>query len=365
MFALGSSDESPVETINALKVPYRSRSRLGAVAFLVMVITMIPLPAHASISYGEMVDYDLVFPVDGDHYFSDTFGASRSHGKGHQGQDIMAAKGTPVVAAASGTIRYVNWTARSHLNPDRCCSVVVKHDDGWETRYLHLNNDTPGTDNGKAWGIADGIVPGAPVEAGQLLGWVGDSGNAEKTPPHLHFELIDPDGVHANSFESLLAAGGNPPAREWSAGEDPLFASSELLRRGDKGDAVERLQEILDGLGYEVGPIDGIFGPVTADAVLQFQRDQGLAVDGLVGSQTRDAAVGLVAGVTDVLGLGSRGPEVREAQQLLAALGFNPGPSDGVFGPRTLDAVLDFQRSLGLQVDGLVGPQTRSRLGVR
>lgn len=307
----------------------------------------------------------MVFPVDGEHYFSDTFGAPRSHGKGHQGQDIMAAKGTPIVAAAAGTVRYVNWTARSHLNPDRCCSVVVRHDDGWETRYLHLNNDTPGTDDGRAWGLADGIVPGVRVAAGQLLGWVGDSGNAENTPPHLHLELIDPDGVHANPFESLLLAGGNPPPDASAAGDDPLLTSTDVLRRGDTGEAVERLQAILDGLGYEVGPIDGIFGPMTAAAVLQFQNDQGLATDGLVGAETRGAAGGFVSGSVEVLGLGSSGPEVAEAQALLASLGFNPGPSDGIFGPRTLHAVLEFQRSFGLQVDGLVGPQTLFRLGIR
>lgn len=330
-----------------------------------LAVVLVPHPARADISYGDMVDYPLVFPVDGDHFFTDTFGAYRTHGKGHQGQDIMADKGTSVVAAASGTVRYVNWTRRSHLNPDRCCSVVISHDDGWETRYLHLDNDTPGTDDGRGWGIADGIVPGARVEAGQLLGWVGDSGNAEGTPPHLHFELKDPDGVHANPFESLLLAGGNPPAREWNAADDPLLSSTVLLRRGDRGDAVARLQEILDELGYEAGPIDGIFGPMTAAAVLAFQQDQGLAVDGLVGSQTTEAIAAFTRSSAGVLGLGDRGEAVREVQALLAGLGFDPGPIDGIFGPLTLDAVVGFQRAGGLQVDGLIGPQTRSHLGIR
>ncbi len=241
----------------------------------------------------------------------------------------------------------------------------MRHDDGWETQYLHMTNDTPGTDNGKGWGIAPGIVPGARVEAGRLLGWVGDSGNAEKTPPHLHFELIDPDGVHANSFESLLLAGGNPPPPSWSAGDRALLASSPLLRRGDTGAAVGRLQEILDGLGYHVGGIDGLFGVMTAAAVMEFQADFGLAVDGLVGPQTRGVVGDVVSSSDRVLGLGSRGAAVREAQELLGELGFAPGPIDGIFGPRTLGAVLALQRDLGLQVDGLVGSQTRSGLGMR
>ena len=352
-----------MERINALGAGQR---RIIVVALLTLAMGVIAAPAKAAISYGEMVRYPLVFPVDGDHYFSDTFGAYRSHGKGHRGQDIMAAKGTRVVAAASGTVRYVNWTKRSHLNPDRCCSVVVRHDDGWETRYLHLKNDTPGTDDGKGWGIADGIVPGAKVEVGRLLGWVGDSGNAESTPPHLHFELIDPDGVHANSFESLLLAGGNPPPP--SVGfydDDVLFSGFRVLRRGVAGDATSRLQEVLDQLGYIVGPIDGIFGPLTDAGVKAFQADMSLTVDGLVGSITRAALVESVEVPAAVLGLGSTGSEVDVVQEALADLGFDPGPIDGRFGPMTLSAVLAFQRALGLQIDGLVGPQTYTRLGHR
>ena len=242
---------------------------------------------------------------------------------------------------------------------------MIRHDDGWETRYLHLNNDDPGTDNGRAWGVADGIVPGARVDAGQLLGWVGDSGNAESTPPHLHLELIDPEGVHANPFESLLLAGGNPPPAEFDSAGDPLFETTSILRRGDRGHEVARLQELLAELGYEVGAVDGIFGPRTGAAVLAFQSDLGIGVDGLVGTETRDAVASLLSGPSEVLGLGSNGDRVAEVQRLLAELGFGPGPVDGIFGPRTLRAILDFQREFGLQVDGLVGPQTMSSLGIR
>jgi murein DD-endopeptidase MepM/ murein hydrolase activator NlpD len=86
---------------------------------------------------------------------------------------------TEVYAAADGTI---SWVGSS------CCSLGIDHDDGWETYYIHLNNDTPGTDDGQGWGVADGILPGTHVQAGQLIGWVGDSGNAEYVSPHLHFE---------------------------------------------------------------------------------------------------------------------------------------------------------------------------------
>ncbi len=164
-----------------------------------------------------------IFPVVGtdgvDFGYSDTFGASRSGGRTHQGVDIgtYGVKGVPVVAAASGTVRYVNWSwTADDLNPDRCCTIAIEHADGWETWYIHLNNDTPGTDDGLGWGIAPGILPGTDVTAGQLIGWVGDSGNAEGTIPHLHWEVHAPGGVvvnptpHADAALRILEPGAVP-----------------------------------------------------------------------------------------------------------------------------------------------------------
>ena len=142
--------------------------------------------------------YPIVFPVDGPNSYTDTWGAARSGGRTHEGTDIMASKMTPVVAAADGV---VGWQATN------CCAMELVHDDGYRSWYIHLNNDTPGTDDGQGWGFAPGIVHGARVQAGQLIGYVGDSGNAESTRPHLHFELRYSNGVAFNSYHSLLAAG--------------------------------------------------------------------------------------------------------------------------------------------------------------
>ena len=160
-------------------------------------------------AYGEMVEYDLTFPVAGAASFSDTFYSARASGD-HHAQDLMAKKMVPVVAVAAGTVRYVNYSRDpSDLNPERCCTLVIDHDDGWATWYLHLNNDTPGTDDGLGWGIAPGIGPRVHVEAGDIIGWVGDSGNAENTSPHLHFELHDPAGVVVNPYAALKVAQAN------------------------------------------------------------------------------------------------------------------------------------------------------------
>jgi hypothetical protein len=143
------------------------------------------------------VVYPIVFPVDGPTYYTDTWGAARSGGRTHEGTDILAAKMTPVVAASDGVVGWVSA---------QCCAMELVHDDGYRSRYIHLNNDTPGTDDGLGWGFAPGIESGVRVRAGQLIGYVGDSGNAEATAPHLHFELRYPTGEAFNSYQSLLEA---------------------------------------------------------------------------------------------------------------------------------------------------------------
>lgn len=330
----------------------------GVRSFAVAAIAMVLFASTAE--FGELVEYPLTFPVDGDHHYYDWFWARRSHGI-HHAQDILAEKMTPVVATADGVIEQVNW---GDDDPDRCCSLVLRHDDGWKTRYIHLNNDTPGTDDGNGWGIAEGIAPGVRVTAGTLIGWVGDSGNAEGTSPHLHFELLDPAGTYVNPFHALADAGGNWLG--WRAA-DPLFDSRRVLTVGTRGADVRRLQEILVELNISPGRIDGIFGSRTAAGVKGFQIDVGLTPDSLVGPATRAALDTRYDPPTQqpnrILRKGDRGSDVMRTQVLLAARGYDPGPQDGIFGSKTDAAVARFQSAKGLTVDGLVGPLTKTALG--
>jgi murein DD-endopeptidase MepM/ murein hydrolase activator NlpD len=129
----------------------------------------------------------MVFPVCGPVAWSDTFLASRGGARQHQGQDIMAPKMRELVAAFDGVV-----TLHRPRGPGGHYWLVLTGDNGWTATYLHLNNDTPGTDDGLGGdqsAFAPGIETGVRVRAGVLLGWVGDSGNAEDTAPHLHFEL--------------------------------------------------------------------------------------------------------------------------------------------------------------------------------
>ena len=339
----------------------RRTSLFVALSLVLSIVLLLPASASAA-ELGEDVSYDLVFPVDGQHHFADTFWAGRSHGF-HQGQDIMADKMTPVVAAADGYVRLVNWTSRDHMNRDRCCSLVIRHDDGWESWYIHLDNDTTGTDDGEGWGIKRAITPGVRVSAGQHIAWVGDSGNAEDVAPQLHFELHDPSGTVVNPYSALVAAGGNDVGGK---PRDPIVGGARVLRNGLYGADVRELQTALQRLGYSVGSIDGRFGDRTEAAVRAFQRAVGISADGLVGRATKAAVRGVERddADSDVLSVGSRGTGVRTLQKALAKNGYDPGPADGIFGPMTLTAVLSFQRYERLWVDGLVGPRTKSSLGM-
>jgi len=167
-------------------------------------------PASAAVvapDAGEAVR-QIVFPVAGRTTYSDTFGACRSGcSRGHEGTDIMAAQLTPLVAARDATVKWLKDTA----TPDGSQGnyVILEDAEGWEYWYVHLNNDSPGTDDGanpKEWIFGPGITPGAKVEAGQLVGFVGDSGNAEGTPTHVHFEIHKPDDSVINPYKSLQAA---------------------------------------------------------------------------------------------------------------------------------------------------------------
>ena len=160
-----------------------------------------PLSAEVEPRELEGRSVPLVFPLLGEALLTDSFGDPRPGDRRHQGVDIMAPKLTPVIAAAAGTVAYLR-TGRN------CCSLTLRHDGGWTTRYLHLNNDTEGTDDGQGRGVMPGLEVGTMVRAGEVIGWVGDSGNAESTAPHLHFELRDPERQAVDPYPSLLMARG-------------------------------------------------------------------------------------------------------------------------------------------------------------
>ena len=127
-----------------------------------------------------------VFPVGGKTTIGGPFGSYRSQGA-HEGNDLFADFGTPVVAAADGVIANVGSLP---ISGNR---LWVYADGGDQFFYAHLASFAPAAVNDRH------------VEAGTILGYTGNTGDAEPTPPHLHFE-IHPDGGKAVDPEPFLKA---------------------------------------------------------------------------------------------------------------------------------------------------------------
>ncbi|MDD4587560.1 MAG: peptidoglycan-binding protein [Heliobacteriaceae bacterium] len=147
------------------------------------------------------------------------------------------------------------------------------------------------------------------------------------------------------------------------------------LKKGDTGEEVKQVQQLLSQAGFYQGKLDGEFGALMEKAVIAFQTKYKLVTDGLVGPQTW-AKLTAVAGDTTSPGSGGTNPdqltrqlkkgdtgeEVKQVQQLLSQAGFYQGKLDGEFGALTEKAVIAFQTKYKLVTDGLVGPQTWAKL---
>ena len=128
-----------------------------------------------------------VFPVYGNSSFIDTFGAARGDVSGgwHHGDDIFAALGSPLLAVAHGTVFSVGWNRVGGWR------LWLRDDKGNEFYYAHLSAYSP---------LA---VNGAIVQAGDVLGFVGNTGDAQGTPYHLHFE-VHPVGLLGLGYDGAV-----------------------------------------------------------------------------------------------------------------------------------------------------------------
>lgn len=140
-----------------------------------------------------------------------------------------------------------------------------------------------------------------------------------------------------------------------------------LYRFGDAGEPVRDIQDRLLGLGLSTDPDSrGEFGDATRTAVEGFQRSRGLGVDGIVGPDTWRALYEAGYRLGDRLLFLRRpmlrGEDVSELQSRLNGLGFDVGKVDGIFGPDTQHAVLEFQRNRHLAEDGKAGPSVITEL---
>ena len=128
-----------------------------------------------------------VFPMQGRCGFTDTWGQARSEGRSHEGTDVMGARGLALYATNDGVISRMSTGGRLGGNV-----IYVKIPNGTYFYYAHLDSFAPG------------MAAGVPVKAGQIIGYVGSTGDAGT--PHLHFEVHPFGGAAVNPYAILKAA---------------------------------------------------------------------------------------------------------------------------------------------------------------
>jgi murein DD-endopeptidase MepM/ murein hydrolase activator NlpD len=169
-----------------------------------------------------------VFPVYGPVQFGDTFGAARADVSWHHGDDIFAPLGSPVLAVADGTLFSVGW---NEIGGNR---IWLRDREGNYFYYAHLA------------AFSTLAVDGAAVRAGEVIGFVGNTGDAAGTPYHLHFEVhpvtllglgydgaVDPTSYlrkwqHARDLEAAAPAGVGWSRRSAPAAGAILLTSSDI-----------------------------------------------------------------------------------------------------------------------------------------
>lgn len=343
----------------------------------------------------------------------------------HQGEDIMAVKGTPVVSPTAAVVLGVKTEAISG-------NMVYTANPGGETFfYIHLDR------------FGEGVVAGKVLEPGSLIGYIGNTGDASGGAAHLHFEVhnsadtpIDPfprltaeftptqkisflttilaqtsDPVSlsrflATNFRSTFVADiadnivlplsvtdalASIPVTVEPAASGQINLPALDLEIGSSGALVVALQKYLIQAASGAASTrlanagaTGYFGAITKAALVEFQAKVGISQTGYYGPITRafitahplgSSGTSIVGGSTATLTRelyrGISGEDVRTLQRLLNANGFtvasaglgSAGNETTYFGPATQAAVIKFQIAHGISpAAGNVGPLTRAAL---
>jgi peptidoglycan LD-endopeptidase LytH len=343
------------------------------------------------------------------------FGDPRGDGtRTHEGEDIMARRGTPIVSPTDAVV------TNAGNGPSSGIFISTANPGGESFVYMHLD------------AVADGIASGGYVKKGQIIGFVGFTGNASESAPHLHFEIrkngaTDPYPRITKEFtlqEKVLsvnnylqiASDKNTVAKNMvalyrtdfveasrqgislspyitaelqtgqtvtqSQSPSPSIDSS-YFGLGAQGQQVSTLQKFL--INKNVGPnarllkdagATGYFGNVTKSALSEYQTSVGISATGYYGPLTdahikgtsATATPGTTYTFTRVLSLGDSGEDVRKLQQYLNAKGYtiaasgtgSSGNETTYFGTLTKNALIKLQTEKNLQpVDGALNIATK------
>jgi peptidoglycan LD-endopeptidase LytH len=247
----------------------------------------------------------ILFGVTPDNLYS-SFGDPRSGGRTHEGLDIMAPRGALVVTPTDAVVIRIGVG-------DTAGNYVYTANPGGETfAYMHLNE------------VAN-ISEGDELSKGELIGYVGNTGNASGGATHLHFEIRDNDTA-----------------------TDPYPRLTRIFPLKDK---IKYLKNILDNADNET--------KLAESMVIMYRKElisaQTLNIE-LPDSIIKALANNTLISVTRTLRIGSVGDDVKILQ---TALGIS---ADGSFGPKTKAAVIAFQISKGLTPDGVFGSMSYAAL---
>jgi hypothetical protein len=284
--------------VSLRRLSYLGVATIFSVSFLSTPISALP--------------YTITYPIIGSSRFSDDFNASRSDGI-HGATDVFANKMQKIVSPVDGTIIAVPYP-----QPSYGYYVSIRDAQNYRYNFIHINNDSPGTDNGNAQGpdiFGPDLKVGNPVVKGQLIAYVGDSGNAETTASHLHFEIVKPDGSLENPFGSLVYGNHSTAPSVYPT------LSGENLPYGNGTNTTVQVAMGNFGLSanqYVTGPGAG-GGP----HVLVFRQDGGLASNFFAYDQSFQGGIDVTAG--DVDGDGT--------DEIITGTGPNSGSHVKVFEP--------------------------------
>jgi murein DD-endopeptidase MepM/ murein hydrolase activator NlpD len=195
-----------------------------------------------------------VFPVYGPSGYSDTFGAPRADVGWHHGDDIFAPLGAPILAVADGRVFSVGW------NQVGGWRLWLQDRQGNQFYYAHLSAYSPAAANG------------AHVKAGTVLGFVGNTGDAERTPYHLHFE-IHPVGLLPFGYDG--AVDPTPYLDAWQHLQDIKFSNAGAWLPGrrvltgsvapEPGAILLQVSDISNASGLDPGSLQRALAPVTRE----------------------------------------------------------------------------------------------------
>ena len=212
----------------------RHRTTARGVSLLILaalVAAALVASSGAALKPGLIDGKPIVFPLIGDYPYTDNYGDPRGQGR-HAGIDIENVPWrTPVVAAEAGRVRW--WTTSARAG----CMLYLYGKSGATYLYIHLNDDLTekSEDSGGCkLGVAFAVEDGAKVSAGEQIGYVGDSGDAEGNR-HLHFE-VHPTGAgdvnpmpYLNAAERLLFPGRLGAAFSVGVRGVPVAAGAGML----------------------------------------------------------------------------------------------------------------------------------------